>query len=529
MESKWLNKQFLASFSNQQILFFLFAFIIAYFSAYLTAWRGLFAVDFPVMVDRTYRIFIGQIPYRDFSSLTPPITYWIQAGLFKLFGLSLNHFKIYLSIQNALFCVLNLYFITHIVQLSLKKTIFLLPLILLWLPAIHFPLPWYDTDPFFFALIGLFVLCFGYQKPTSFIYPAFAGLLAVLSFFSKQNVGMMTFMFSIPFFLFQSCSIQIKLKQIFFYLLGFILMLSIILIYFHFHQALQSLWEWLFVRAYEGQVSSRMGMGKRFYLMFFDFDRPIIKLFGLIYLSAIISSWFLREQLSERVTRKSYLLFCVALYISSHMVGGAISQIGGGFAYQQAFLGIALGLSWKYFETFKVTRKIFPISIFILLVSLFVYTQKITTRWKAFSEDSIHPQLSGIAASPYQNYEINVLLQMDQLIPKDEEVFTTTLPMFYFLTDRHSIPSFLTAYDNGLESKETDFIEVLKKIEKTQVPWAVMSFPPMDKIGSHLPIVKYIFENYETVVSVPGFKSDKKENFSIPEIESYQLFKRKNK
>src|SRR3989344_6109867 len=50
---------------------------------YLMSFRSPIIVDFGVLIDRTWRIYLGQVPCRDFYCPSTPLTYWIQALLFK--------------------------------------------------------------------------------------------------------------------------------------------------------------------------------------------------------------------------------------------------------------------------------------------------------------------------------------------------------------------------------------------------------------------------------------------------------------
>ena len=49
---------------------------------------GIFALDQSLVFDGGWRIFSGQVPFRDFIMPFPPLTFWLQAAFFKVFGVS---------------------------------------------------------------------------------------------------------------------------------------------------------------------------------------------------------------------------------------------------------------------------------------------------------------------------------------------------------------------------------------------------------------------------------------------------------
>lgn len=66
-----------------------------------TADRLVSALDEGIYLDGAERIIAGQIPYRDFFVLTGPGSFWIQAGMLKLLGLSFIHARLVLVMEVA--------------------------------------------------------------------------------------------------------------------------------------------------------------------------------------------------------------------------------------------------------------------------------------------------------------------------------------------------------------------------------------------------------------------------------------------
>src|SRR5688572_16285307 len=59
-----------------------FAFVFVWFVGH----RGVFLLDQSILFDGAWRVFQGQVPYRDFYSAFPPVAFFIQALFFRISG-----------------------------------------------------------------------------------------------------------------------------------------------------------------------------------------------------------------------------------------------------------------------------------------------------------------------------------------------------------------------------------------------------------------------------------------------------------
>lgn len=164
--------------------------------AFAIAWnwkvghRGLFLFDQSTVFDGAWRILQGQVPYRDFFTPFGPVTYWLQAAVFWLFGVSISSTVLAAAISSgiATACVM-----------AISRVLF--PE--LWWPelagglatAICFQAPfgtfWMEQCSFLFGLLAMLaILCGGRTSGMRrFALFAISGACSVAAVLSKQNAG----------------------------------------------------------------------------------------------------------------------------------------------------------------------------------------------------------------------------------------------------------------------------------------------------------------------------------------------------
>src|SRR5215471_19940023 len=64
--------------------------------------RGLFIMDQSIVFDGAWRVFQGQVPYRDFISAFPPVAFFLQALFFRIAGVSFSAMVLSAAVLNAL-------------------------------------------------------------------------------------------------------------------------------------------------------------------------------------------------------------------------------------------------------------------------------------------------------------------------------------------------------------------------------------------------------------------------------------------
>jgi hypothetical protein len=149
--------------------------------------------DLSYTLDASYRIALGQIPYRDFPFVHPPLTFLIQAAIIKLSGRVFWHHIAYCALVGGAGTFLTWRILRRILAgAKHQKSISLLlslPLVPLGIYSV-FPHPFYDPDCSLAILFSLVLLLHIDRKPSAVVLPIIAGISFVIPLFVKQNTGL---------------------------------------------------------------------------------------------------------------------------------------------------------------------------------------------------------------------------------------------------------------------------------------------------------------------------------------------------
>lgn len=157
--------------------------------------------DLGYLLDTSWRIALGQVPYRDFPFVHPPLTFLIQAGLIRLAS---RHYLLsvaYVAIAGGLGTVLAWRILLRVLRDSALAggkgwavaLLLAAPLTVLGIYSVY-PHPIYDCDCTLAILFALFLLI-RVESPektarTRWILGVSAGTATVLPLFFKQNMGL---------------------------------------------------------------------------------------------------------------------------------------------------------------------------------------------------------------------------------------------------------------------------------------------------------------------------------------------------
>jgi hypothetical protein len=150
--------------------------------------------DLSYILENSYRISAGDVPYRDFPFPYAPLTFLIQAALIKVTGRVFWHHILYCAIVGGLGTVVTWRILIELLSdvLSSFRTIaFLLtlPLVVLGVYCIY-PHPFYDPDCTFVILLCIFLLQRMERKDYRPLRTLATGALLVVPLFVKQNTGL---------------------------------------------------------------------------------------------------------------------------------------------------------------------------------------------------------------------------------------------------------------------------------------------------------------------------------------------------
>ena len=158
--------------------------------------------DLGYLLDTSYRISLGQIPYRDFPLVHPPLTFLIQAAIIRLAGPVYFFPVLYAAVIGGLGSIVAWRIVLRTLGgagHSKWWTSLLLsaPLVFLGIYSIY-PHPIYDCDSIFAVLVSVFLLQRVSLRSSpaepvlvqGWLFPFVAGAAAVFPVFFKQNIGL---------------------------------------------------------------------------------------------------------------------------------------------------------------------------------------------------------------------------------------------------------------------------------------------------------------------------------------------------
>ena len=150
--------------------------------------------DLSYVLENSYRISLGDFPYRDFPFPYPPITFLIQSLLIRLTGRVFFHHVLYCAIVGGLGTVLAWRILIHVLRGALpafRLVAFLLaaPLTVLGIYSV-FPHPFYDPDCTFAILCAILLLLHAERKQFSPLRSFLTGTVCIVPLFVKQNTGL---------------------------------------------------------------------------------------------------------------------------------------------------------------------------------------------------------------------------------------------------------------------------------------------------------------------------------------------------
>ncbi len=158
--------------------------------------------DLSYLLDTSYRIALGQIPYRDFPLVHPPVTFLLQAAIMRLAGRHYLLHVAYSALIGGLATVVAWRNILRTLRERVRSAwaialLLTAPLTVLGIYSVY-PHPIYDCDAVFAILIAILLLQrLGSKSKRStrrtvqgeWARAALTGAVVVLPVFVKQNIG----------------------------------------------------------------------------------------------------------------------------------------------------------------------------------------------------------------------------------------------------------------------------------------------------------------------------------------------------
>lgn len=149
--------------------------------------------DLGYLLNTSHRIAAGQIPYRDFSLVHPPVTFLIQAAIERLFGRHYECVIAYAAIAGGIASVLAWRILRQIFRdrpyAHISSLLLALPLPVLGIYSVYSH-PIYDADAVLAVLAAILLLYRASHPGASWITRTLAGASCALPLFIKQNIGL---------------------------------------------------------------------------------------------------------------------------------------------------------------------------------------------------------------------------------------------------------------------------------------------------------------------------------------------------
>ena len=257
------------------LILFIFAVTINQYYGFI----GVFPIDTFLFYDTGYRVLNGLFPFKDYWSPTSPLIDFIQAGFFKLFGISWFSYVLHASIFNFI-----LVFSTFYTLEKLKLNIHLCLYYSLLLGVIAYPVsgvPFNDHHSSILSIIGIFCFILSINTKLNiywFLTPIFIGFAFICKQTPAGYVGIVIFISSIIYLIF-----NFNLKNILFLFLGSLLTIIISFLLMYINQI-------SFLNFYEQYILFPMSLGDiriQNFLFPLEFKRIFLR-FKLIHLSQLV-------------------------------------------------------------------------------------------------------------------------------------------------------------------------------------------------------------------------------------------------
>ena len=294
------------TFDNNIILFFLVSF--SFFVNYYYGFRGLSPLDDFLNFNCGYRILNGDIPFKDYYSVTGPVLCIVQSFFYKIFGVSWFSLVIHASMLNVILCIVFYFYLK-----KMDVPHYLIILLCLGISTLGYPnngVPGVDHHGWILSICSLFFFHLGISKKSKILL-TLSPIFLFISFLIKQ-VPASYFLILILFLYFYH-----SLKNKKFYSIKSLLLISA-----------GCLFSLIFVfRIYDIEIHEfieqyiflSLDLGSnRFHILNFNFlKEELSKIYFLFFLiiPLIINYVYLLRKFSENINEKLHLNFIIGLFL----------------------------------------------------------------------------------------------------------------------------------------------------------------------------------------------------------------------
>ena len=339
--------------------FLIYVFILVIISFTINqyyAYTGVLPVDSFSTFNAGYDVLNGAIPFKDYWILKGITLDFIQAGFFKIFGISWFSYSIHASTFNSIFALAT-FFTLRKFDLEIKYSFFysVLASILMY-PT--YGTPFTDHSTAIFCILAVYSLCIAIKFEQK-IYWFYIPILIFLAFFTKQTptgyFGILIILISILYLI-----LNFNKKIFLFGALGVILPVVLFFLYIFFKKiSLDSIITQYFL------YPMSLGETRLEWLLPFEFQRFVLR-HKLIYLALGVPIYFLFKNIFKNflsILEKDNLIFILLIGTLLIFITHQLMTINGLYIF---FL-IPVFASFSHIFAKKLKRKKYFTNFFLIL------------------------------------------------------------------------------------------------------------------------------------------------------------------
>jgi hypothetical protein len=273
-----------------------FALLGACWALWRTYHVALFLSDMGAFVDASYRISLGEVPYRDFYLFTTPLTFATLGACMKLFGQYYLVSRVYAALQCGALVAMTYLFCARALKFDRLASALLAVFSIVWSPQVMLGSMWYDGDSTFYAFAaGLLLYRAWSSKDAAAWWSGLGGAACAASFWYKQDIGAGAMFGAALFAAYWALTGGARERRhALAFAAGNCAVFALMLSYFWAHGALGDLWHWTVARALLIKWGDDVGHGHTDNMLLSPFTTKVdrsSKFIVLIYVAAVVSAW----------------------------------------------------------------------------------------------------------------------------------------------------------------------------------------------------------------------------------------------
>ena len=335
------NKPLINRYSSFIYIFFLvfFSFSINLYYAYI----GVLPVDSFSTFNAGYDILNGSVPFRDYWILKGIIIDFIQAGFFKIFGISWLSYSIHSSTFNSIFALAT-FFTFRKFELNIRYSFFYsICASILMYPT--YGIPFTDHTTAIFCMLSIYSLILA-MKTENNIFWFLIPIFIFLAFFTKQTptgyFGILIIFITIFYLLF-----NFKKEVLILSAFGSILVILIFFFYVYLNKIpINSIITQYFL------YPMSLGETRLEWLLPFEIQRFVLR-HKLIYLALSIPIFLLFKNI-RNIFKTDYLIFLLLIGTLLIFITHQLMTINGLYIY--FLIPVFAGISHIYSKTLKTKK-----------------------------------------------------------------------------------------------------------------------------------------------------------------------------